>query len=116
MIKFYDVGNKSNKGMWVLAKDEDDAREVALRFNHVKNIENARPHELTADSGLEFFINGEYTGWVCKVISTLTFQEVIAGKKAKSQWVLQRYSDKMFMDTYGNEAEYGYQLPLFGKR
>lgn len=44
--KMFDVGNTAKHGMLIIAKDEQQAKEIALKKGHIKKIENAKVREL----------------------------------------------------------------------
>lgn len=48
-MKIFDILNKSNSYLRFIAKDGDEAVEMAIDYNHVRNKENATIKEMTEE-------------------------------------------------------------------
>lgn len=83
MAKFFDVGNSSRNGMFIVARDADHALEIAQKFGHIKNKKNGRAHEITdlSDDNLQDVVDSGQFGQLCKRIRAYTFQEILSGNK-----------------------------------
>lgn len=83
MAKLFDVGNKNQTGMFIVARDADHALEIAQKFGHIKDKKNGRPHEMTdlSDDNLEDVVNSGQFGQLCKRITAYTFDQILSGNK-----------------------------------
>lgn len=96
-MRIFDVGNKSNLGFWCAAPDAETAKQIALAAKHAKKIENLRATDVTENFlrdeatgnhvGISEIIAGDKTGRVMGEGCSLTFKEIMEGKKpSPTRW------------------------------
>lgn len=97
MFNLYDVRNRANTRIFIVAQDETRAKMVALGFKHSKKESNLQAIDITdkmqADSAwlsLRIILMSEREGQLWKQAPAYTMNEIMAGAdKGGGQWIIQ---------------------------
>ena len=97
-MRIFDIGNSNRRGIWILARDESDAVQIALDMGHIRKIKSARVYDVTerfdGQPGIPDLMESGKVGQLVKQIETYNFSQLIdfftTGNKPedKSKWLL----------------------------
>lgn len=110
-MNVYRVINTNHSGIYVLAENEDGAKQVALQSRHVRKVENATASlcvDLVLHPEIQFFVNEGLSGRLFRM-GYSTKGEAPWDITNTMQWILS--DGDSYYDPCGNKAKSASELP-----